>query len=236
MNGFQAHRWIGRWMISPLARGPEEAGTRNADIVTNTLTIATKPGRISKGWKGGMRSADVPLAAAAPRTITWVSQLTAGAVMMLTSCQETGGGACGCARVGKTRRPREQVQARWEDAPGDIRRCVPPLPRPRLWRRKQVSQIGCSWERIQWACDGPSVWTGPTSKTVSAPQNIMTIIYPHEGGATRLEISPSYSMISVASWWVVSENFQASTVLGQKLDPPSFQVPRLRSGRCESCK
>lgn len=45
-------------MISPL-RGPKEAGTRNADTVTNTLTIATKLGRISKGWKGGMRSSQL---------------------------------------------------------------------------------------------------------------------------------------------------------------------------------
>lgn len=42
-------------MISPL-RGPERAGTRSADIVTNTLTIATEPSRISKGRGGGMRS------------------------------------------------------------------------------------------------------------------------------------------------------------------------------------
>lgn len=53
-------------MISPL-RGPERAGTRSADIVTNTLTIATKPGRISKGQKDGAHrsSTDVPLSYAA---------------------------------------------------------------------------------------------------------------------------------------------------------------------------
>lgn len=153
INGIQVQRWMERWMSSPLQR-PEKTETRTADIVTNTL--ATKPGRISREQSGGMRSShsstDVPLPDAifaslsTPQTITWALQLTAGAAIMLTACQEMSRSGskpaswawrtlcwtvaffaiCGIAEAKRT------CAVRWEDAPDDLLWMVPPLSQPRF--------------------------------------------------------------------------------------------------------
>lgn len=94
INGFQVRRWIERWMISRL-RGPERAETRGA------LTLW----QIHWPWQPNLdrSTGDKDVACVhwcrlctcfflklifTPRTITRATQLTAGAAIMLTSCQE----------------------------------------------------------------------------------------------------------------------------------------------------
>lgn len=156
MNDFQVERWKERWMISPLC-GLEWGGTRSADIVTNTLTKATKPGWISKGQRGGMCSSGLNrrsscrhhLCASVYTTDNYLSRAInfrlgdnadglPGEEWWWKEASRMGlerivSAACVCARCGYGKAKRTGA-VKWEDAPGDFMWTVPPLSQPRLWR------------------------------------------------------------------------------------------------------
>ena len=156
MNGFQVWRWIGRWMISPLW-GLECGGTRSADIVTNTLTIATKPGRISKGQRNGTRSLRLNRRSSCQRCLSTSVYPTDNYLSLAINCRRSDNAdglpadewrwtrasltvlesialdAWVCAFCGIMGANRTGA-VRWEDAPGDFMWMVPPLLQPRFLR------------------------------------------------------------------------------------------------------